>query len=79
MCINVWKKSVETETRLGAAHLGRHASFFADSVASTTYLVGHKIFIFFVELQKNKTSKKTSMATEQVGVQFSQFIIHRLS
>ena len=58
MCINVWKKSVETETRLGAAHLGRHASFFADSAASTTYLVGHKIFIFFVDLQKNKTSKK---------------------
>ena len=56
------------------AHFGRHASFFAFSVASRTNLVGHNILTSFVDRHKYTDFYRTSMTTEQVGVQFSQCI-----
>ena len=44
------------------------------SVASTTNLVGHNILTSFVDRHKNISFKNISIATEQVGVQFSQDI-----
>ena len=45
------------------------------SVASTTNLVGHNLFTSFVDHHKNINYYRTSMVTEQVAVQFSQYII----
>ena len=57
MCINVWKKSEQKPDLELHASAAMHPSLLI-SVASTIYLVGHNIFIFFVDLHKNKTSKE---------------------
>ena len=56
MCINVWKKSEQKPDLELHASAAMHPSLLI-SVASTIYLVGHNIFIFFVDLHKNKTYK----------------------
>ena len=44
------------------------------SVASTTTIIGHNIFTPFVDRRKNTHFERTSMATEHVGMQFSQYL-----